>query len=41
MNKSEQSVIEFSVEQVSEHSTATVNKVVIKKQSRQLMNRLY
>jgi FdhD protein len=37
MNKSEQSVIEFSVEQVSEHSTATVNKVVIKKQSRQLM----
>ncbi len=36
MNKSGQSVIEFSVEQLTEYSTAKVNKVVIKKQSRQL-----
>ena len=36
MNKSDQSVIEFSAEPVTEHSTAKINRVVIKKQSRQL-----
>jgi len=36
MNKSGQSVIKFSVEHVTESSTAKINKVVIKKQSRQL-----
>jgi FdhD protein len=36
MNKSGQNIVEFSVEQVTEHSTAKVNKVVIKKQHRQL-----
>jgi len=36
MNKSGKSVIEFSVEQITESSTAKINKVVIKKQSRQL-----
>ena len=36
MNKSGQSVIEFSAEQVTEHSTAKINRVVLKKQSRQL-----
>jgi len=36
MNKSGQSVIKFSVEHVTESSTAKINKVLIKKQSRQL-----
>jgi len=36
MNKSDKSVIEFSVDQVTEDSIARVNKVVIKKQFRQL-----
>jgi FdhD protein len=36
MNKSEQSVIEFSVEQATENSTAKINKVVLSKQTRQL-----
>jgi FdhD protein len=36
MNKNGHSVIEFSVEQLKDHSTTKINKVVIKKQSRQL-----
>jgi len=36
MNRSGQSVIKFSAEQVTGHSTVKVNKVIIKKQSRQL-----